>query len=75
MQLSDDDPIERLDAGYDVDLSQFNGVLRSKKTVFSLGDGRYGILHGIDATVTVFTRDGIRQVLEGSRDPWDGDLT
>jgi transposase-like protein len=28
VQPSDDDPIERLDAGYDVDLSQFDGVLR-----------------------------------------------
>lgn len=63
----------RLDAGRDVDLSLRKGVLISTKTAFAFTNGRYGIFHAVDDIVVAFTREGMREVLEGTRDPRDGD--
>ncbi|MBU2602852.1 MAG: hypothetical protein KKA32_11930 [Actinobacteria bacterium] len=68
-----DERLTRLDTGRDVDLSIRNGVLVSTKMAFALGDGHYGIFHAVDGTVVTFTREGMREVLEGVRDPRDGD--
>ena len=62
----------RLDAGRDVDLSLRNGILISTKTAFALNNGRYGIFHAVDGTVVAFSREGMRQVLEGMRGTRDG---
>ncbi len=63
----------RLDAGLDVDLSLRKGVLISTKTAFAFTNGRYGIFHAVDGTVVAFTREGMQQVLEGTRGARDGD--
>jgi hypothetical protein len=68
------DQLAQLDAVHDVDLSIGRGILRSTKTAFAYCDGHYGIFHSVDGRVVRFTRDGIREVLAGTRDPWDGDM-
>lgn len=71
---STQEQLARLDAGHDVDLSLRMGVLVSTKTAFACGNGRYCIFHGVDGRVVAFTRNGIREVMEGARDPRDGDV-
>jgi len=65
--------LARLDTGRNLDLSMHNGILVSTKTAFACGDDRYSIFHAVDGTLVTFTREGIREVLEGTRDPRDGD--
>lgn len=78
--------LDRLDEGYSVDVSYANGILRSSKEATAFYEGEegdliqkdekpagYDIFHGIDGTVTYFTRKGIIEVMQGKRDPWDGD--
>ena len=69
-----DEELTKLDAGQDVDLSYRRGIVQSSKTAFAYIDGRYGVLHEINGHVTNFTRSGMREVLQGSRDPWIADV-
>lgn len=68
----------QLDHDYSVDWSYTNGVLRSSKEISTVYSDKYGrhfsIFHGIDGTQKYFSREGITQVMEGTRDAWDGDL-
>jgi hypothetical protein len=66
--------LARLDAGDHVDISIRSGILVSTKTAFAYTDGHYGIFHSVDGRVVAFTRNGIREVLEGTRSPWNGDM-
>ena len=71
--------LERLDNGFPVDATLSNGVLRSSKEIYRVTDEhgenvQYHCYHGIDGTITCFTRDGIIEVFEGKRDIWEGDI-
>ena len=56
------------------DASLSNGIIRSSKEVTAYEDGTFGVFHGIDGTMTYFTRAALIDVFRGKRDIWDGDI-
>lgn len=76
-----EEKLELLKAGHNVDVSLSNGILRSSKEIYAWWTDQtseephgYSIFHGIDGTITNFTKKGIVEVLTGKRDVWDGDM-
>lgn len=55
-----------------IDFAYSNGALRSSKEMFKSGDG-FSVFHGIDGTMTWFTREQAIEVLAGERSAWDGE--
>lgn len=79
--LTDTDAIiERLKFGDDMDATttDASGFIRSSKEVSAQmqDDGTYHftVEHEIDDTYTVFSEAAFREVIDGDRDIWDGDL-
>ena len=60
-------------AGYG-DASLSNGIIRSSKEVQAYDDGTFGVFHGIDGSMTYFTRPALIEVFRGKRDIWEGDI-
>lgn len=71
--------MDTLRRGYHVDVSYQNGVLRSSKEMYQVFDlehlEHFCVWHGIDNTEQYFTKSAALEVLEGTRDAWDGDIT
>ena len=67
------DRLDKLDDGETVDWDLANGLLRSSKEITKIDIDLYQIFHGIDGSLTYFSREGICEVLAGLRDVWDGD--
>jgi len=65
--------LDKLDNGDTVDWDLTNGLLRSSKEIQKVDSDLYQIFHGIDGSITFFSREGICEVLAGLRDVWDGD--
>lgn len=56
------------------DASLSNGLIRSSKEISAYDDGTFGVFHGIDGSMTYFTRAGLIEVFRGERDIWEGDI-
>lgn len=60
--------------GRQIDISLSNGLVRSSKDMVKHNDNLFSVMHYISDIETWFTREAAREVLLGTRDPWEGDL-
>lgn len=71
----------KLREGHNVDLSLYNGILRSSKEAMmcytdqNATEGYISVYHGISDCFEDFSEKAFIAVLKGERDIWDGDLT
>ena len=55
------------------DATRSNGILISSKEVTKQSADSFSVFHGIDGSMSWFTRKGMAEVFTGDRDIWDGD--